>query len=118
MRINARVVEDVTVLMLSGRMIRNKGFGTLPRRIEDLIQEGRRKVVLNLAAVSYMDSTCVGELVSSLLALRRSGGTLHLANLTEHVERLMTVTGLTAKFQTFGTEQEAVDSLTATPRES
>ncbi len=67
--------------------------------------------MLNLAAVSYMDSTCLGEIVSSLVTVRNSGGTLHLTNLTERIERLMSIVGLMSVFHTFGSEQEAVRSL-------
>ena len=71
-----------------------------------------------MAAVSYMDSTCIGEIVGGLVTVRKSGGTLHLANLTERVERLMTIAGLTQVFQTFPSEQEAVRSLAPGMRES
>ena len=83
----------------------------MKHRLYDLVQEGRRKLVLDLAAVSYMDSTCIGELVSGLARVRKNGGTLHLANLTPRVERLLTMVRLTSVFQTFQSAQEAVLSL-------
>ena len=86
-------------------------YGVLKQRVRTLVQAGRRKLVLNLAAVSYMDSTCLGEIVSSLVTVRNSGGTLHLTNLTERIERLMSFAGLMSVFHTFGSEQEAVRSL-------
>ncbi len=93
-------------------------YGVLKQRVRNLVHEGRRKLVLNLAAVSYMVSTCVGEIVSGLVTVRNSGGTLHLANLTQRVERTMTIAGLMSVFQTFGSEQEAVRSLAPAAGES
>ncbi len=111
MQLEERVVGEVTILALSGRMIRNDHFGDLTQRVRALVRAGRRKLVLDLGAVSYMDSMYLGEIVSGLVTVRDQGGTLHLANLTERVERLMTMVGLTSVFQTFGSEQEAVRSL-------
>ena len=118
MRLEERAVGDVIVLALSGRMARDDSFGALKHRVHDLVCAGRRKLVLNLGAVSYMDSTCLGEIVSGLVTVRKQGGTLHLANLTERVEQLMTIAGLMSVFQTFGSEQEAVRSLAPERRES
>ena len=111
MHLEERAVEDVIVLAPSGRMTRDESFGVVRSRLHDLVQEGCRKLVLDLAAVSYMDSTYTGELVSGLVTVRKQGGTLHLANLTPRVERLLTMVRLTSVFQIFRSEQEAVLSL-------
>ena len=102
---------DVIVLTPAGRMTRNEDFGVLKSRVRDLVREGRRKLVLDLAAVSYMDSTCLGELVSGFATVRKNGGLMHFASPTPHVERLMTIAGLTAVFRTFPSDQYAVASL-------
>ena len=60
MQLEERVVGDVTVLALSGRMTKDAEYGALQQKLRTLVHEGRCKLVLNLAAVSYMDSTCVG----------------------------------------------------------
>ncbi len=111
MRLEERVVGDVTVLAVSGRMTMNEDYGVLRQSVRNLVQKGRRKLVLNLAAVSYMDSTCLGEIVSGLATVKNGGGRLQLANLTQRIERLMAIAGLMSVFQTFGSEQEAVRSL-------
>ncbi len=112
MKLEERVVGDVTVLALSGRLtMDDEEHGVLKQRVRTLVQDGRRKLVLNLAAVSYMDSTCIGEIVSGLVTVRHSGGALYLANLAQRIERLMSIAGLMSVFQTFGSEQEAVRSL-------
>ncbi len=111
MQLEERAVEDVIVLAPAGRMARNENFGAVQSRLHALVQEGRRKLVLDLAAVSYMDSTCIGELVLGLVTVRENGGALHLANLTPRVERLLTMVRLMSVFQTFRSVQEAVLSL-------
>ena len=111
MQLEEHAVEDVIVLAPSGRMTRDESFGVVRHRLHDLVQEGQRKLVLDLAAVSYMDSTCIGELVSGLVTVRKSGGTLLLASPTPSIEYLLTLAGLTSVFQTFRSEQEAVLSL-------
>ena len=118
MQLEERVVGDVVVLAPSGRLTRNENFGAVKDRLQALVQEGRKKLVLNLAAVSYMDSTCVGELVSGLVTVRNNGGALYLASPTSRVERLLTVARLTSVFQICQSEQEAVLSLAGLPREN
>ncbi len=111
MQLEERVIGDVIVLAPSGRMTRDETFGAVKHRLHDLVQEGRRKLVLDLAGISYMDSTCIGELVSGLVTVRKNGGTLLLASLTPSIERLLAIAGLTSVFHTFRSEQEAVLSL-------
>ena len=118
MQLDERVVGDVTVLAPSGRMTRDENFGAVKRRVEALVDAGQRKLVLDLGAVSYMDSTCLGEIVSGFVTMRNQGGTLHLANLTEQVARLMTIAQLTKVFPLFGSEREAVLSLAPGQRAS
>ncbi len=118
MQLEERVVGDVVVLAPSGRLTRNENFGAVKDRLQALVQEGRKKLVLDLAAVSYMDSTCVGELVSGLVTVRNNGGALYLASPTSRVERLLTVARLTSVFQIYQSEQEAVLSLAGLPREN
>ena len=111
MQLEERAVGDVIVLAPSGRMTRDETFGAVKHRLYDLVQEGRRKLVPDLAAVSYLDSTCIGELVGGLVTVRKNGGTLYLANLTPRVERLLAIAKLTSVFRTFQSAQEAVLSL-------
>ena len=117
MQLAERVDGEVTIVTLSGRMTRDDHFGALTGRVQDLVRTGRSKLVLDLGAVSYMDSMCLGEIVAGFVTMRRQGGTLHLANLSDRVEQLMTIAGLMSVFQTFGSTQEAVLSLEPRRRE-
>jgi anti-sigma B factor antagonist len=113
MQIEEHVVGEVTVLTLSGRMTRNDHYGALTKQVHDLVHAGRRTLVLDLGAVSYMDSMCLGEIIRGLVPMRKRGGALHLANLPERVKQLMTLVGLTSVFQVFESASDAVHSLAA-----
>ena len=118
MHLDERTVGDVIVLAPAGRMTRDENFGVLPHRVRDLVKEGRRKMVLDLARVSYMDSTCLGEIVSGFVTVRKNGGLMRFASLTSRVERLMEIAGLMTVFKTFPSEQDAVESLAGSLPES
>ena len=111
MQLTEHAVGQVTILALSGRMTRNDHFGMLTERVKDLVQAGERKLVLDLGAVSYMDSMCLGEMVTSLVTVRKQGGALYLVNVPQRVEQLIKMVRLTSLFQTFGSEEEAVRRL-------
>ena len=110
MKIEERVVGGVTVIDLSGRMTRNEGHGLLKDKINSLVHQGRTSLLLNLAQVPYMDSTCVGEIVGGFITVRNNGGSLKLVNLTQRIEELLVIAKLTTVFETFDSEKEAVRS--------
>ena len=78
MQLEERVVGEVTILRLSGRMTRDEEYGVLTEKVRTLVHQGERRLVLNLAGVSYMNSTCIGEIVTSLVSVTNRGGTLNL----------------------------------------
>lgn len=94
LKIHTREVEDVTILDVSGRIILGDETSVLRKAVRDLISNGKKKIILNLAQVSYIDSSGVGELVASYTAVRNSGGELKLLNLTKKVHDLLQVTKL------------------------
>ena len=110
MKIEERVVGDVTIIDLSGRMTRNEGHGLLKDKINSLVHQGRTRLLLNLARVPYMDSTCVGEIVGGFIAVKNAGGSLKLSNLTQRIEELLVIAKLTTVFETFDSEKEALGS--------
>ena len=89
------------------------GEGTLilRERIQKLLQAGDRKFLLNLADVDYIDSSGLGELVSSFTAVRNSGGLLKLLNLTKRVQDLLQITKLLTVFEVFNNEAEALKTM-------
>ena len=114
MHITARKFDDIAVLNLVGRLTINDGVDELRSAVAGLIADGHPKVVLNLADVPYIDSPALGELVHCLTTTRRNGGTVKLAGANGRIVTLLGIMKLTQEFETFATEQDALDSLLAT----
>jgi anti-sigma B factor antagonist len=113
MQIEERVVGDVTVLDLKGKMTLGEGDELLKDKINSLIQQGHRKLVLNLEGVPYIDSAGLGEIVRTYTTVSRQGGKLKLLNLTKRIQDLLAITKLLTVFETFDGEEEAVKSFAA-----
>ena len=110
MEITQRVVGEVTVLDLAGRMTRNDGYGAVKARVTELLGQSVGSFVLNLTDVPYLDSTCVGELVSAFITVRNKGGKLKLFGATGRIRKLLTVAKLDTVFEVFESEAAAVAS--------
>ncbi|MGA9771441.1 MAG: STAS domain-containing protein [Blastocatellia bacterium] len=108
--IKERQAGDVTILDLSGKITIGEGSVQLREAVRKLLEEGKKKVLLNLGDVSYVDSSGIGELVSSYTTTNNQGGALKLLNLTKKIQDLLMITKLLTVFQTFDNEQEAVAS--------
>ena len=110
LNIKDRQVGDVTILDLSGKITIGEGSVQLREAVRKLLDEGNNKVLLNLGDVSYVDSSGIGELVSSYTTTNNNGGQLKLLNLTKKIQDLLMITKLLTVFQTYDQEQVAVDS--------
>jgi anti-sigma B factor antagonist len=113
MTIHERRVGDVTVLGLGGRLVLYDGELEFRQKIDELMASGCRKIVVDLKDVSYVDSAGVGVLVGKYLSVRRQGGDMKLLHLSSRSLRVMTITRLTSVFQTFDSEDEALNSFAA-----
>jgi len=108
--INQRQAGDVTILDLSGRITIGEGSVQLREAVKELLGSGNKKILLNLGNVSYVDSSGIGELVSSYTTTSNQGGQLKLLNLGKKIKDLLMITKLLTVFQTFEDEQQAVGS--------
>jgi anti-sigma B factor antagonist len=108
--INERRSGDVTVLDLKGRVRIGGGTIALHKAIRVLVDEGKTQILLNLANVSYIDSSGLGELISSHVTLNNKGGEIKLVHLTERLRELMTITKLLTVFDVYDDEPEALAS--------
>jgi anti-sigma B factor antagonist len=113
MEIESRVAGDVILLDLKGKMILGEGDELLKDKVSSLIQQGHRKILLNLAAVPYVDSAGLGEIVRTYTTVSRIGGSLKLLNLTKRVHDLLAITRLLTVFETFDSEDDAVRSFSS-----
>ena len=110
LKIESREVAHVTILDINGRIVLGDEIGKLRDAIHGLIAEGKKKIILNLAGVDYIDSSGVGELVASYTTVRNAGGELKLLNLTQKVQDVLYVTKLYTVFDIKDDEFTAVKS--------
>src|SRR6202051_5079696 len=113
MQIEERAVGDVVVLDLKGRVTLGDGDELLKDKVNSLVNQGQKKIVLNLAEVPYIDSAGLGEIVRTYTTVSRQGGSLKLLGLTNRITDLLSITKLLTVFETFDSENEAVKSFSA-----
>jgi len=107
-------VGDVTILRMSGRLELEEGDLDLRDHVDRLVAGGRLKILLDLKAVTRIDSAGIGMLVSKYLSTQKRGGTIKLLHLTRRSDHLMDITRLATVFEIFDDEADAVRSFAAT----
>ena len=110
MKIVERQVKDVTILDLHGKILIGEGDEALRSAVARLVQGSKKKILLNLAEVPYVDSAGLGEIVRCYTTVSRKGGRLKLLNLTKKIQDLLAITKLLTVFETYESEDEAVKS--------
>ena len=113
MHIEVRQADDVMILDLKGRLTAGLGDQILRDAIDELLAEGRRRILLNLSEVSFLDSAGVGELVAGLKTARRFEAELKLLNVGERVYSTLDMARLLPTFEIYNDEAEAVRSYTS-----
>ena len=116
MQITERQIGDVMILDLKGKITLGEGDELLKDKVNSIVSQGRRKIVLNLAEVPYLDSAGLGEVVRAYTTVSRQGGSLKLLNLTKRITDLLSITKLLTVFDTFDSEDEAVKSFSASAK--
>jgi anti-sigma B factor antagonist len=110
MKIETRTIGDVRILDCSGKITLGEGTMAVRNTVRDILKNNGKKIVLNLAEVNYIDSSGIGELVSTYSTVANSGGQLKLLNLTKKIQELLAITKLLTVFQVFENEQAALTS--------
>jgi anti-sigma B factor antagonist len=110
MSITTREVSHVTIVDITGRITLGDETGQLRDTIRQLLVDGKKKIILNLAQVDYIDSSGVGELVAGFTAVRNAGGELKLLSLTKKVHDIVQVTKLYTVFDIKDDEFTAIKS--------
>jgi len=106
--IKERQIGDVTILDLKGRVRVGGATVALHKSFRSLVQEEKLLILLNLAGVTHIDSSGLGELISSHVSVFNKGGEIKLVQLTETLRELMTVTKLLTIFDVYENEAEAL----------
>lgn len=108
--IKERQAGDVTVLDMNGKVTIGEGSVALRSAIRRLLEEGKKKILLNMSGVGYIDSSGIGELVSSYTSINKDGGQLKMLNLTQKLQDLLAITKLLTVFDVYDSESEALNS--------
>ncbi len=109
-QVTTRQVGDVSVVDVVGRITLGEGASALRETIRGLVAKEKKKILLNLGEVSYIDSSGIGELVSAFTTVANNGGTLKLLGLTKRVQDLLQITKLYTVFDIYDKESSAVGS--------
>ena len=113
MKAIVRQIDSVTIVDVSGRITLGEGCTQLRELIREQLNKGNKSILLNLGDVSYIDSSGIGELVSSYTAVSNQGGSLKLLNLTKKVQDLLQITKLYTIFDVHDDEARAITSFSA-----
>ena len=104
-----RQVGQVSVVEVSGKLTSFES-GALRNSIAKLLKEGRKQILLNLSALTYLDSSGIGELVQTYMSVIKGGGEMKVVGLSDKVEEILKITQLYQVFQEFQDEQSALRS--------
>jgi anti-sigma B factor antagonist len=110
MKLVTRLIDGVEVVQINGRIELGEGSSAVREVVRDLLARGRKKILLNLADVEYIDSAGLGSLVSAFTSVRNDGGELKLIYLTKKVQDLLQMTKLYTVFEIFDDETAAIKS--------
>ncbi len=110
MKLSHREESGVMVIEPKGKIMGGPESTELHDLLHDLIDQGKKNVVIDLGKVDWMNSTGLGLLISGLTTLRKSGGELKLANVTDKIQSLLTITKLVTIFKSFDTVDDAITS--------
>ena len=101
---------DVIIVDVSGRLTLGESTSALRTMMRELVEGGSRRIVLNMAEVTYIDSSGIGELVAAYTTIATAGGELKLLNLAKRVHELLYITKLYTVFESFEDEASAIGS--------
>ena len=105
-----REVEGVSVVALDGRIVLGEESNALREKVKSLIAEGKKKIVLNMANVTFIDSAGLGTLVAAHHSAKSQGAALKLAHLGAKFQEVLQITKLLTVFDVYNSEAEAVAS--------
>ncbi len=101
---------NITIFRLQGKLLIGEGDELLKEKIDEFVQNGRQKIILDLSGVPYMDTCGLAELVRSYTTIARSDGDLRLLKISKRLQDLLSITKLLTVFQIFDDEEEAIAS--------
>ena len=109
--VKTRKIDDTVIVDMSGKLTIGEPVLSLRETVRRFLEDGSRKFVLNLGDVSYIDSSGLGELVTTYTSLKNRGGEVNLLNLSKRAKDLLQMTKLLTVFDAFEDESEALSAL-------
>ncbi len=110
LEVSERQAGDVTILDMNGSVRMGEGAISLRNSIRGLVDQGKKKILLNLSGVKNVDSSGIGELIANYTTISRDNGQLKLLNLTDKIRDLLVITKLLTVFDSYDNEAEALNS--------
>ena len=110
LKMTKRTVDGILAIACSGRIVLGEESSVLRDEVKKALQDGTKRIVLNLGEVNYIDSSGLGTLVSLHTTAHNAGSTIKLANLTKCVGDLLQVTKLLTVFEVHPSEYEALEA--------
>jgi anti-sigma B factor antagonist len=110
LHIVAKDADGVTILKLMGRVTLGDESNQLRTKIKELLAQGKKRLVLDLAEVNYIDSAGLGTLVAAYTSARNEGGDIRLASVTAKFDELLNITKLVTIFSVHNSVEDAVKS--------
>lgn len=110
MQIRMRKVNTIAIMDISGRVVIGDALYTLRQKVREILNEGYKQILLNMESVNYIDSSGIGELVSSYVTICTQGGKIKLVNTAQKVRNLLHITKLLTVFESYTSEEEAIAS--------
>ncbi|MFQ5797758.1 MAG: STAS domain-containing protein [Bacteroidota bacterium] len=110
MRFKSKNVDGVTVIELKGSVMGGPDATTLNEQLHKLIEAGKKKVVIDLKEVKFMNSSGLGMLIGGLTTMKNAGGELKIANASQKIESLLVITKLITVFDHYDSVKKAVET--------
>lgn len=112
MKFSTRKLGDVTVIDVDGKVLLGEGDVEIKQAVDNLLKQGQKKIILNLAKVPYLDSAGLGEIIRCFTTLRKNGGNFKLLSPNQRIKDLLNITKLLNVFDCYDNESAALASFT------
>ena len=114
LKMTNREVDGVSVVALDGRIVLGEESNALREKVKALMAEGKKKIVLNMDNITFIDSAGLGTLVAAHHSVKTQGASMRLCHLGSKFQEVLQITKLLTVFDVYSTEAEAVASFSKT----
>ncbi len=107
---NIKEQYGVVIIELKGKLVGGPMAGQMDRTLNNLLDQGKKNIVVDLSRITILNSSGMGILISGFSKVKEKGGTLKLANVTNKIEGLLSITKLNRIFELYDSSDEAAQS--------